>query len=291
MLTKTIASSRLPSLSIAENSLDRYMREVSSFPMLTHAEEQELATRLKEHGDLDAAHKLITSHLRLVVKIAVGYRGYGLPMGEVISEGNLGLMQAVKKFEHEKGFRLSTYAMWWIKASIQEYVLRSWSMVKIGTSAAQKRLFFNLKKLKRKLNIFDDRELKNKELNTISEQLGVKEGEVIAMNRRLSGADNSLNQPVHDDSNSEQIDMLVNEEDCTPEMITLEKNELEYRRKLLSSSMENLNEREREILVARRLSDDPKTLGELSVVHNISRERVRQIEAKAIEKLRDGMVF
>jgi len=279
----------LPSI-VSENGLERYMQEISKFPMLSKEEEYMFAKQ-KDDGDIDAAQALITSHLRLVVKIAMGYRGYGLPIGEVISEGNIGLMKAVKKFEAEKGFRLATYAMWWIKASIQEYVLRSWSLVKIGTSAAQKRMFFNLRKIKNKLDIFDDTEIKSEQLDIIASQLSVSREEVLKMNSRLSGGDNSLNETVYDEGAGEWQDFLTDEGKPNPETITVEKHELSYRSKLLHDAMDkNLTEREKDIVSLRKLSDTPVTLEGLSNKYHISRERIRQIESTAMEKLKKAMI-
>ncbi|MFN4354663.1 RNA polymerase sigma factor RpoH [Parvibaculum sp.] len=272
-----------------EGSLSRYLQEIRKFPMLEPQEEYMLAKRWKEHEDTDAAHKLVTSHLRLVAKIAMGYRGYGLPIGEVISEGNVGLMQAVKRFEPEKGFRLATYAMWWIRASIQEYILRSWSLVKMGTTAAQKKLFFNLRKVKGQIQAIEDGDLHPDQVKTISERLGVTEDEVISMNRRMAGPDNSLNAPLRQDSESgEWQDWLV--DDTADQEATLgEEQELGLRREMLARAMETLNEREMHILTERRLKDEPATLEDLSQEYGISRERVRQIEVRAFEKLQKAM--
>lgn len=248
-----------------------------------------LAKRWKEHEDTEAAHKLVTSHLRLVAKIAMGYRGYGLPIGEVISEGNVGLMQAVKRFEPEKGFRLATYAMWWIRASIQEYILRSWSLVKMGTTAAQKKLFFNLRKVKGQIQAIEDGDLHPEQVKEISERLGVTEDDVVSMNRRMAGPDNSLNAPLRQDSESgEWQDWLV--DDTADQEATLgEEQELDLRRDMLARAMETLNEREMHILTERRLKDEPATLEDLSQHYGISRERVRQIEVRAFEKLQKAM--
>ncbi len=256
--------------------------------MLKKDEEYMLAKRWKEHGDSEAAHKLVTSHLRLVAKIAMGYRGYGLPIGEVISEGNVGLMQAVKRFEPDKGFRLATYAMWWIRASIQEYVLRSWSLVKMGTTAAQKKLFFNLRKIKGQIDAIEDGDLKPEHLETISIKLGVSEDEVTNMNRRLSGPDHSLNAPLRADTEGEWQDWLVDMED-DPETKVAKDQESRQRIKLLESALKKLNERERDILKERRLSDEPQTLEELSQKYSVSRERVRQIEVRAFEKVQKAV--
>ena len=247
-----------------------------------------LAKRWKEHEDPEAARRLVTSHLRLVAKIAMGYRGYGLPVSEIVAEGNIGLMQAVKRFDPERGFRLATYAMWWIRASIQEYILRSWSLVKLGTTAAQKKLFFNLRKAKNKINIIEEGDLRPEQVTEIADKLGVSESEVISMNRRLSGPDASLNAPLRSDSESEWQDWLPNNE-MDQETRMAENEEMEDRHALLTSAMSELTDREREILQARRLKDEPETLEELSVKYNISRERVRQIEVRAFEKLQKAM--
>ncbi|MEP0709840.1 MAG: RNA polymerase sigma factor RpoH [Parvibaculum sp.] len=272
-----------------EGSLSRYLQEIRKFPMLEPQQEYMLAKRWKEHEDTDAAHQLVTSHLRLVAKIAMGYRGYGLPIGEVISEGNVGLMQAVKRFEPEKGFRLATYAMWWIRASIQEYILRSWSLVKMGTTAAQKKLFFNLRKVKGQIQAIEEGDLHPEQVKEISERLGVTEDEVISMNRRMAGPDNSLNAPLRQDSESgEWQDWLV--DDAADQEATLgESEEMELRREMLAAAMETLNEREMHILTERRLKDEPATLEDLSQEYGISRERVRQIEVRAFEKLQKAM--
>ncbi|MGI9363618.1 MAG: RNA polymerase sigma factor RpoH [Rhizobiaceae bacterium] len=280
----------LPTISASGNGLQRYMDEIRKFPMLEPQQEYMLAKRFAEHDDTDAAHKLVTSHLRLVAKIAMGYRGYGLPIGEVISEGNVGLMQAVKKFDPEKGFRLATYAMWWIKASIQEYVLRSWSLVKMGTTANQKRLFFNLRKLKGKLKALEDGELKQENVEKIASTLGVSEDEVRSMNQRLSG-DASLNSPIKaaEGESGQWQDWLVDESE-SQETTLIKQDELEARREMLADAMDVLNEREQRIFTARRLSEDPLTLEELSGEFDISRERVRQIEVRAFEKVQKSMV-
>ncbi|MFZ1774289.1 MAG: RNA polymerase sigma factor RpoH [Rhizobiaceae bacterium] len=265
------------------------MEEIRRFPMLQPQEEYMLAKRFLEHGDTKAAHKLVTSHLRLVAKIAMGYRGYGLPIGEVVSEGNVGLMQAVKKFEPERGFRLATYAMWWIKASIQEYILRSWSLVKMGTTANQKRLFFNLRKVKGKIQALEDGDLKAEHVTEIATKLNVSEAEVISMNRRLSG-DASLNAPIRagEGETGEWQDWLVDDHE-SQEAVLIEQDELESRRALLADAMTVLNERERDIFQARRLAEEPVTLEELSARFDISRERVRQIEVRAFEKVQDAV--
>ena len=280
----------LPTISASGNGLQRYMDEIRKFPMLEPQQEYMLAKRFAEHDDTEAAHKLVTSHLRLVAKIAMGYRGYGLPIGEVISEGNVGLMQAVKKFDPEKGFRLATYAMWWIKASIQEYVLRSWSLVKMGTTANQKRLFFNLRKLKGKLKALEDGELKQENVTKIADTLGVSEEEIRSMNQRLSG-DASLNAPIKaaEGESGQWQDWLVDESE-SQESTLIKQDELEVRREMLADALEVLNEREQRIFVARRLSEDPLTLEELSGEFDISRERVRQIEVRAFEKVQKSMV-
>lgn len=279
----------LPTVSSGENGLNRYLAEVRRFPMLEPQEEYMLAKRYAEHEDTQAAHKLVTSHLRLVAKIAMGYRGYGLPIGEVVSEGNVGLMQAVKKFDPERGFRLATYAMWWIKASIQEYILRSWSLVKMGTTANQKRLFFNLRKVKGRIQALDEGDLKPEQVSEIATTLNVSEEEVISMNRRLSG-DASLNAPIKasEGESGQWQDWLVDEGESQEDML-VEQDELENRRAMLSDAMDVLNERERRIFEARRLRDDPITLEELSGEFDISRERVRQIEVRAFEKVQDAV--
>ncbi len=279
----------LPSIVSGEGGLTRYLEEIRRFPMLQPQEEYMLAKRYHEHDDTEAAHKLVTSHLRLVAKIAMGYRGYGLPIGEVISEGNVGLMQAVKKFEPERGFRLATYAMWWIKASIQEYILRSWSLVKMGTTANQKRLFFNLRKVKGKIQALDDGDLKPDQIAEIATRLNVSEEEVVSMNRRLSG-DASLNAPIRatEGESGEWQDWLVDDSDSQEQML-IEQDELDNRRKMLAGAMSVLNDRERRIFEARRLAEDPLTLEELSGEFDISRERVRQIEVRAFEKVQDAV--
>ncbi|MDE0815544.1 MAG: RNA polymerase sigma factor RpoH [Alphaproteobacteria bacterium] len=275
----------VPSLVISpEGNLQRYLDNIRKFPMLSHEEEYMLSKRFNEHDDVHAAHKMVTSHLRLVAKIAMGYRGYGLPLNEMISEGNVGLMQAVKRFDPERGFRLATYAMWWIRASIQEYVLHSWSLVKIGTTAAQKKLFFNLRKLKGKLQAFEDGDLHPETVAKISSELSVPEKDVVSMNRRMAGADHSLNAPLRADSDGEWQDWLVDDSE-SQEIVTAEAEELSKRRALLENAMGALNERERHIMTERRLSEDPLTLEALSKQYNISRERVRQIEVRAFEKL------
>ena len=280
-----MGSSKLPVLS-GESGLSRYLREIRRFPILTKEEEFQLAKDWSDHGDVDSAHKLVTSHLRLVAKIAMGYRGYGLPVSELISEGNIGMMQAVKRFDPDRGFRLATYAMWWIRAAIQEYILHSWSLVKIGTTAAQKKLFFNLRKLKRQLKAIDEGDLPPETVATIADRLNVPEHEVINMNRRLAAPDHSLNAPLRADgeNDAEWQDWL---EDPTPnqEVEITEADELSHQRRMLESAMSELNERERHIFTQRRLIEEPMTLEELSQIYKISRERVRQIEARAFEKV------
>ena len=287
MTTKTI-NLHLPSITV-DGGLSNYLTEIKKFPMLSPEEEYMLAKRWKKRGDLKAAQKLITSHLRLVAKIAMGYRGYGLPVNEMISEGNIGLMQAVKKFEPEKGFKLATYAMWWIKASIQEYILKSWSLVKIGTTSAQKKLFFNLKKIKNQLSINNTNDLKTEHIEEISKRLNVKKEEVVSMNRRLSGKEKSLNDPIKDGDGTQWQDWIVDSK-TNHETILAEKQELDQRKNLMNESMNVLNSREKEILVARRLSDEATTLEDLSKKYNISRERIRQIETKAFEKLQKAIL-
>ncbi len=273
----------LPILS-SEGSLSLYLQEIKRFPILTAEEEYMLAKRYKEHGDSEAAHKLVTSHLRLVAKIAMGYRGYGLPVTDLISEGNVGIMQAVKKFDPEKGFRLATYAMWWIRAQIQEYVLHSWSLVKIGTTAAQKKLFFNLRKLKNQLESIDDGSLSPENVREIANRLNVKEAEVKDMEGRLFSGDQSLNVQIGHEANTEWQDMIVDDSEAQDKVFE-KKDEYLHRKKLFNEALKILNPREKEIIKLRRLRDKPKKLEELSQQFNISRERVRQIEEKAIEKL------
>ena len=272
-----------------EQGLSRYLTEIRKFPMLSKDDEFMLAKRWTEHQDTEAAHKLVTSHLRLVAKIAMGYRGYGLPIGEVISEGNVGLMQAVKKFDPDKGFRLATYAMWWIRASIQEYILRSWSLVKMGTTAAQKKLFFNLRKAKSQISAFEEGDLHPEHLSQIATKLGVTEDEVTSMNRRLSGGDASLNAPMRADGESEWQDWLADDNAVSQETQLAESEEHTLRMELLQEAMQELNERERHILTQRRLIEDPLTLEELAGQYGVSRERVRQIEVRAFEKLQKAM--
>ena len=287
MSSKTITSN-LPSLDI-EGSLSSYLTQIKKFPMLSAEEEYMLAKNWKNRGDLKAAQKLITSHLRLVAKIAMGYRGYGLPVSEMVSEGNIGLMQAVKKFEPEKGFRLATYAMWWIKASIQEYILRSWSLVKMGTTTAQKKLFFNLKKIKNQLAPNNTGDLNTEHVEEISKRLNVKKEEVVSMNRRLLGKEKSLNDPIKDGDGGEWQDWIADDK-IDQELKLSQKQELDQRKKLMDESMSILNPREKEILTARRLSEDITTLEDLSKKYNISRERIRQIETKAFEKLQKAIL-
>ncbi|MDK1490523.1 RNA polymerase sigma factor RpoH [Sinorhizobium sp. 7-81] len=284
-----MARSTLPTITAGEGGLNRYLDEIRKFPMLEPQEEYMLAKRYQEHDDRSAAHKLVTSHLRLVAKIAMGYRGYGLPIGEVVSEGNVGLMQAVKKFEPDRGFRLATYAMWWIKAAIQEYILRSWSLVKMGTTANQKRLFFNLRRLKGRIQALDEGDLKPEQVKEIATTLKVSEDEVVSMNRRLSG-DASLNAPIKasEGDSGQWQDWLVDDHD-NQEEILIEQDELDSRRALLASAMKVLNDRERRIFEARRLAEDPVTLEDLSSEFDISRERVRQIEVRAFEKVQDAV--
>jgi RNA polymerase sigma-32 factor len=271
-----------------EGNLSRYLQEIRKYPMLTPEEELELSKRWRDHEDMAAAHRLVTSHLRLVAKIAMGYRGYGLPLGELISEGNVGMMQAVKRFDPDRGFRLATYAMWWIRAAIQEYILHSWSLVKMGTTAAQKKLFFNLRRLKGQMQAIDDGDLQPEQVAKIARVLDVPEQDVVNMNRRLAAPDHSLNAPVRADSEGEWQDWLVDETD-NQETAIGEHEELTGRKALLAGALKTLNERERHILIERRLKDNPTTLEELSQQYNISRERVRQIEVRAFEKLQKAM--
>ena len=282
---KTI--SNLPAPSVGGLSL--YLAQIKKFPMLDAEEEYMLAKNWRENGNLKSAHKLVTSHLRLVAKIAMGYRGYGLPVNELISEGNIGLMQAVKKFDPDKGFRLATYAMWWIKASIQEYVLRSWSLVKMGTTTAQKKLFFNLKKIKNQIAPGQEGDLKDEQVNEISKRLDVDSKEVVNMNRRMMGQEKSLNDPIKSGESDEWQDWLV-DSSLDQELIVSQKQEYNDKKELLNDAMKILNEREKAIINARRLSENPKTLEELSKKYNISRERIRQIETKAFEKLQKSMI-
>ncbi|MDJ0895656.1 MAG: RNA polymerase sigma factor RpoH [Alphaproteobacteria bacterium] len=280
-------AARLPAIS-HEGGLSHYLQEVRKFPMLEPNQEFMLAQRWREHEDTEAAHQLVTSHLRLVAKIAMGYRGYGLPVSELISEGNVGLMQAVKRFDPDKGFRLATYAMWWIRAAIQEYILHSWSMVKMGTTAAQKKLFFNLRKLKGQMKAIEEGDLQPEQVRTIAEKLNVNEDEVVMMNRRLAAPDHSLNAPLRQDGDGEWQDWLVDESD-SQELLLAERQEFQRRRKMLEEAMVVLNDRERHILTERRLKENPVTLEELSKEYGISRERVRQIEVRAFEKLQKAI--
>ena len=274
----------------SEAGLNRYLAEIRKFPLLQPEQEYMLAKRFQDHGDPDAAAQLVTSHLRLVAKIAMGYRGYGLPTAELISEGNIGLMQGVKKFEPDRGFRLATYAMWWIRASIQEYILRSWSLVKMGTTAAQKKLFFNLRRMKSKLDAFEDGDLSPENLTKIATDLGVQESEVVSMNRRMAmGGDTSLNVQVGEDGDAQWQDWLK-DDGPLQDQVAAETQEAEVRHTMLVDAMDDLNDREKHILTERRLTDDPKTLEELSQVYGVSRERVRQIEVRAFEKLQKAMM-
>jgi RNA polymerase sigma-32 factor len=289
MANRSNVPATIPALG-GEASLNRYLAEIKKYPILTPEQEYMLAKRFEEHGDTEAAAQLVTSHLRLVAKIAMGYRGYGLPVSELISEGNIGLMQGVKKFEADRGFRLATYAMWWIRASIQEFILRSWSLVKMGTTAAQKKLFFNLRRMKSKLDAFDDGDLSPENLAKIAKDLGVTEEEVTSMNRRMSmGGDTSLNVSMREDGEGQWQDWL---QDDSPlqDSVVAEAQEADVRHDLLMEAMEGLNDREKHILTERRLTDDPKTLEELSQVYGVSRERVRQIEVRAFEKLQKVMM-
>ena len=283
-----MATKSLPTLAGGSLGLTRYLEEIRRFPMLEPNEEYMLAKRWQEHADSEAAHKLVTSHLRLVARIAMGYRGYGLPIGEVISEGNVGLMQAVKRFEPDKGFRLATYAMWWIRASIQEYILRSWSLVKMGTTAAQKKLFFNLRRVKGQIQALEEGDLTPEHVTTIATKLGVPESDVVSMNRRLSG-DTSLNAPIRAESESgEWQDWLVDDIPNQEERLA-ESEELDHRRRYLATALGSLNDRERRIFAARRLAEDPATLEDLSTEFGVSRERIRQIEVRAFEKVQKAV--
>jgi RNA polymerase sigma-32 factor len=282
-----MATRTLPTIA-SESNLSRYLQEIRKFPMLEAEEEYMLAKRWREHEDSEAAHKLVTSHLRLVAKIAMGYRGYGLPVNELISEGNVGMMQAVKRFEPERGFRLATYAMWWIRAAIQEYILHSWSLVKMGTTAAQKKLFFNLRRLKGQLQAIDEGDMSPENVQKIATELKVTEDEVVSMNRRLAAPDHSLNAPMRIDGDGEWQDWLVDETD-SQEIVLAEAQELSKRRALLTQAMKLLNPRERHILMERRLKDEPTTLEDLSKEFGISRERVRQIEVRAFDKLQKAI--
>lgn len=273
-----------------EASLNRYLAEIKKFPILQPEQEYMLAKRFQEHGDPEAAAQLVTSHLRLVAKIAMGYRGYGLPVSELISEGNIGLMQGVKKFDPERGFRLATYAMWWIRASIQEFILRSWSLVKMGTTAAQKKLFFNLRRMKAKLDAFEDGDLRPEDVAKIAHDLGVTEEEVTSMNRRMAmGGDTSLNVSMREDGEGQWQDWLADDAPLQDQTVA-EAQEADVRHEMLTQAMDDLNDRERHILTERRLTDDPRTLEELSQVYGVSRERVRQIEVRAFEKLQKAMM-
>ncbi len=274
--------------SVSESNLTRYLQEIRKFPMLEQNEEYMLAKSWREHEDVEAAHKLVTSHLRLVAKIAMGYRGYGLPLSELISEGNVGMMQAVKRFDPERGFRLATYAMWWIRAAIQEYILHSWSLVKMGTTAAQKKLFFNLRKLKGQMAAIEEGDMSPEQVKYIADQLQVPEADVVSMNRRLAAPDHSLNAPLRQDGDGEWQDWLVDEQE-SQEKLLADREELDKRRALLNQAMKTLNKRERHILQERRLKEDPTTLEDLSQVYGISRERVRQIEVRAFEKLQKAI--
>ena len=289
MNTKTI-NANLPGIS--EGGLSSYLEKIKKYPMLEAEEEYMLAKSWKERGNLKAAHKLVTSHLRLVAKIAMGYRGYGLPVSELVSEGNIGLMQAVRKFDPDKGFRLATYAIWWVKAAMQEYVIRSWSLVKMGTTTAQKKLFFNLKKLRNQISPLAQGDLKTEHVDEIAKRLDVKKEEVISMNRRMQGSDKSLNTPINNVEGGESEnwqDWLV-DKNLDQELLLSQKQEMEKRKKLMDGSISILNEREKEILKARRLSEDKVTLDDLSKKYKISRERIRQIESSAFEKLQKAML-
>jgi RNA polymerase sigma-32 factor len=282
-----MAARSLPSVG-AQGGLTRYLEEIRKFPMLEPQQEYMLAKSWREHGDRDAAHELVTSHLRLVARIAMGYRGYGLPIGEVISEGNVGLMQAVKRFDPDKGFRLATYAMWWIRAAIQEYILRSWSLVKMGTTAAQKKLFFNLRKIKGQLKALDEGDLRPDQVKLIANQLGVTEDDVVSMNRRLAG-DSSLNAPIRNDAESSEWQDWLVDETMDQETALAESEERDHRRGMLNDALKGLNARERRVFEARRLAEDPLTLEELSTEFGVSRERIRQIEVRAFEKVQKAV--
>ncbi|MBK8628691.1 MAG: RNA polymerase sigma factor RpoH [Sphingomonadales bacterium] len=289
LVVKRKAPSSIPALS-SEDGLNRYLSEIRKFPLLKPEEEYMLAKRFEEHGDTEAAHKLVTSHLRLVARIAMGYRGYGLPVSELIAEGNIGLMQGVKKFEPDRGFRLATYAMWWIKASIQEFILRSWSLVKLGTTAAQKKLFFNLRKMKSNLEAYEDGDLRPEDVKKIAKDLGVSEEDVISMNRRMAnGGDTSLNIMIGEDGDNQWQDTLVDEGPLQDEILG-DAEERISRRAMLVEAMEGLTDREKQILTERRLIEEPRTLEDLSVEFGVSRERVRQIEVRAFEKLQKAMM-
>ena len=289
MAGKSNVPATIPALG-GEASLNRYLSEIRKFPLLTPEEEYMLAKRFQEHGDPEAAERLVTSHLRLVAKIAMGFRGYGLPVSELISEGNIGLMQGVKKFEPDRGFRLATYAMWWIRASIQEFILRSWSLVKMGTTAAQKKLFFNLRRMKNNLEAFEDGDLRPEDVKKIATDLGVTEAEVVSMNRRMAmGGDTSLNVSTNEDGEGQWQDWLADDAPLQDEEIG-NSQERVYRHAMLAEAMDDLNEREKHILTERRLIEEPKTLEELSQIYGVSRERVRQIEVRAFDKLQKAMV-
>jgi RNA polymerase sigma-32 factor len=288
-MARSNVPSTIPALG-TDASLNRYLSEIRKFPLLTPEQEYMLAKRYQEHQDSEAAAQLVTSHLRLVAKIAMGYRGYGLPVSELISEGNIGLMQGVKKFEPDRGFRLATYAMWWIRASIQEFILRSWSLVKMGTTAAQKKLFFNLRRMKNNIEAFEDGDLHPDDVTKIATHLGVSEDDVVSMNRRMAmGGDTSLNVSMHEDGEGQWQDWLA-DEGPLQDTIVAEAQEADVRHDMLSSALDDLNDRERHILTERRLAEDPKTLEELSQVYGVSRERVRQIEVRAFEKLQRAMM-
>jgi len=288
-MNKDLTKTNLPTLT-PEGSFAAYLSKIRKFPMLDATEEYMLAKNWRDKGDKDAAHKLVTSHLRLVAKIAMGYRGYGLPVSELVSEGNIGLMQAVKKFDPEKGFRLTTYAIWWIKASIQEYVLRSWSLVKIGTTSAQKKLFFNLKKIKNQIFAAEQGDMLPEHVSQIATQLDVREDEVVSMNQRLAGHEHSLNAPVGNEEGDAEWQDWVVDENADQELQISQKQELNQRQSLLQNALHVLDEREKEILQDRRLADEPKTLEELSQKHKVSRERIRQIENRAFEKVQKAML-
>ena len=289
MATRSNVPATIPALG-GEQSLNRYLSEIKKFPILAPEQEYMLAKRFQEHGDTDAAAQLVTSHLRLVAKIAMGYRGYGLPVSELISEGNIGLMQGVKKFEPDRGFRLATYAMWWIRASIQESILRSWSLVKMGTTAAQKKLFFNLRRMKARLDAFEDGDLTPENVQKIATDLGVTEADVVSMNRRMAmGGDTSLNVSMREDGEGQWQDWLADDSPLQDSVVA-DQQEADVRHDMLLNAMGDLNDREKHILTERRLTDDPKTLEELSQVYGVSRERVRQIEVRAFEKLQRAMM-
>ena len=289
MALRSNVPATIPALG-GEQSLNRYLSEIKKFPILAPEQEYMLAKRFQEHGDTEAAAQLVTSHLRLVAKIAMGYRGYGLPVSELISEGNIGLMQGVKKFEPDRGFRLATYAMWWIRASIQEFILRSWSLVKMGTTAAQKKLFFNLRRMKARLDAFEDGDLRPEDVQKIATDLGVTEADVVSMNRRMAmGGDTSLNVSMREDGEGQWQDWLADDAPLQDKIVA-DQQEANVRHDMLVNAMSDLNDREKHILTERRLTDDPKTLEELSQVYGVSRERVRQIEVRAFEKLQRAMM-